>query len=236
MTKILLFLALLAGCNGLTDTNEKDGNEELAEEEVITLNYLALGDSYTIGESVSETERFPYQLIHSEFSKPHDIGNYKIIARTGWTTRDLLDAMDKEVLEAGQWDFITLLIGVNNQYQGKPFSQYEKEFNELMDRAIALLEGDASRLIVVSIPDYSVTPFAASRDPEKIATELKRYNDYNEKIAKERDAQYVYITDLTQDAKDDLSLLAEDQLHPSGKNYGQWVERMVPKVEGVIEN
>lgn len=230
---LLLALLLFSACNSVNKTEE---NADTMEEENITetLDYLALGDSYTIGESVGEEERFPFQLFNSKLETDLERGKYKIIARTGWTTRDLLDAMNEEDLKSGEYDFITLLIGVNNQYQGKPFSQYEAEFNELMDRATRLLEGDASKIIVVSIPDYSVTPFAASRDTAKIANEVKRYNDYNEKIASERGAKYVYITDLTQNAKDDLSLLAEDQLHPSGKNYGQWVERIVPILNGIL--
>jgi lysophospholipase L1-like esterase len=219
---------VMSNCNSLTTSEIEDMDEIIEMQEGETLDYLALGDSYTIGESVADNERFPFLLINSELEEAHVVGKYKIIAKTGWTTRDLLNAMDKEELIAGDYDFITLLIGVNNQYQGKPFSQYETEFNELMDRAIGLLEGDASKLIVVSIPDYSVTPFASSRDTEKIARELKQYNDYNELIAKNRGSKHVYITDLTQNAKEDLSLLAGDQLHPSGKSYGQWVERLVP--------
>jgi len=211
-----------------TESNMEDPRETK------TLNYLALGDSYTIGESVAEDERFPAQLYNSDFDPELIKGEYQVIARTGWTTRDLLKAMDNEALAAGQFNFITLLIGVNNQFQGRPFSQYETEFNELMDSATELLNGDASRIVVVSIPDYSVTPFASSGNTAKIAEEIKKYNDYNEKVAEERGARHVFITDLTQDAKDDPSLLANDKLHPSGKNYGQWVERLVPVVEAIF--
>lgn len=228
MIHLLIVLMIMTNCNSLTTSEMEDMDEIIEMHEGETLDYLALGDSYTIGESVGEEERFPYQLINADLEEAHEVGKYKIIAQTGWTTRDLLNAMDKEDLQAGDYDFITLLIGVNNQYQGKAFSQYETEFNELMDRATALLEGDASKIIVVSIPDYSVTPFAASRDTEKIASEVMEYNDYNEQVAKDRGAKYVYITDLTQNAKTDLSLLAGDQLHPSGKSYSQWVERIVP--------
>lgn len=235
MVKSLIFVLLITACNGLKESHDSMLGSDLENNKVMKLNYLALGDSYTIGESVGEQERFPYQLIHSDFGQQYEVGKYDIIARTGWTTRDLLDAMDKEQPQVGDYDFITLLIGVNNQYQGKAFSQYESEFTELMDRAIALVEGNASRLIVVSIPDYSVTPFASSGDTAKIASELKQYNDYNQKIAEARKAKYVYITDLTQNAKDDLTLLANDELHPSGKNYGQWVDRIRPVLKSILE-
>ncbi|WP_235291024.1 SGNH/GDSL hydrolase family protein [Portibacter lacus] len=235
MIKSLLFILLLTGCGGLMDNEtEKEEEKESMEENASAVNYLALGDSYTIGESVGEKERFPYQLIHSELTEPHELGKYKIIAKTGWTTRDLLNAMDKENLVAGDYDFITLLIGVNNQYQGKDFELFKTEFNELMDRATSLLNGDASKVIVVSIPDYSVTPFAGNSNKDKIAREIKEYNDYKEKVAKERGAPYVYITDLTQNAASDLSLLAGDQLHPSGKSYGQWVERILPVLNNIV--
>ena len=203
--------------------------------ETKTLNYLALGDSYTIGESVDEDQRFPAQLFNSQFESEVEKGKYKIIARTGWTTRNLLDAMDDEDLVSGTYNFITLLIGVNNQYQGKPFSLYESELSELMDRAISLLDGKAENLIVVSIPDYSVTPFAASGNTEKIAAEIKKYNDFKENMATSKGARYVYITDLTQNAKNDPSLLASDRLHPSGKSYGQWVERILPVLNSILD-
>ena len=151
VTAILLSLISLLSCS-LIMIEENMGNKEILER----MDYLALGDSYTIGESVGEEERFPAQLFNSELDHEIEKGEYKIIARTGWTSRNLLDAMEKENLKKGDFNFITLLIGVNNQYQGKPFSQYESELYELIDKAIELLEGRSDRLIVVSIPDYSV--------------------------------------------------------------------------------
>ncbi len=231
MSILLPFLMAFWAC-----TNETLEMKEEMPQKSVTLNYLALGDSYTIGESVNEDERFPYQLFNSAFSVPVEKGEYRIIAKTGWTTKNLLDAMDEASLESGDYNFITLLIGVNNQYQGKAFEQYEAEFNELMERSIDLLSGDPTRLIVVSIPDYSVTPFAGNSNTSKIAEEIKQYNDYNEKVAIEMGAKYVYITDLTQNAKDDLSLLANDQLHPSAKSYGQWVQRILPELNAILSN
>ncbi len=228
MIPIAFSLLLLFSCVPDQKTHTDD-------DDTLSISYLALGDSYTIGESVQEEERFPYLLIHSDFVKPHTIKDYKVIAKTGWTTRNLLDAMDKEDLKINQFDFITLLIGVNNQYQGKPFLEYEEELRELFERAIYLLNGNADKLIVVSIPDYSVTPFASSRDTVRIASEIKKYNDFKKELAESFGARFVYITDLTQNAKNDLSLLAGDQLHYSAKSHGQWVSRIVPEVNEIIK-
>ncbi len=236
MIKIVFFLGLLTSCVGLVEESFEEIDEMISEtQDTMVLDYLALGDSYTIGESVGENDRFPYQLIHSTFNDAHKIGKYQIIARTGWTTRNLLDAMDKEVSQSDQFSFVTLLIGVNNQYQGKPFSQYESELNELIDLATVHVGGDASRVVLVSIPDYSVTPFASSGDQEKIAREIGQYNDYKKSQAEQKGARFVYITDLTQSAQEDLTLLADDGLHPSAKNYGQWVERISVEIQKIID-
>ena len=228
---ILLGVFTLLSCTLITI--EEKMEDELS---IPRLDYLALGDSYTIGESVAEEECFPAQLFRSELDLKIEKGKYKIIARTGWTSRNLLDAMEKEDLKKGDYNFITLLIGVNNQYQGKPFSQFESEFNELLDKAINLLEGRSDRLVVVSIPDYSVSPFAASGNTTKIAEEIKHYNTFKKVTAESKGARFVYITDLTQNAKEDLSLLAFDQLHPSSKSYAQWVIRILPVLNDIIKN
>lgn len=225
----LLIIGLLACDAVIMDVEMEESNT------TPPLNYLAIGDSYTIGEGVSASENFPYQLFNNSSNIEHISGDFKIIAKTGWTTENLLNAIAEEEIKEGEYNFITLLIGVNNQYQGKEFSKYEMEFNMLMDKAIEILKGKAKNLVVVSIPDYSVTPFASSKDVERIASEIKSYNDYAQAIAEQRGAQYVYITDLTQNAKDDSSLLANDKLHPSGKSYGQWVERIAPELNLIIK-
>lgn len=230
MHLILISLISIFSCN--IDSIIEEMEDPI---EAKTLKYLAIGDSYTIGESVGKNERFPAQLFNTNFEVAVNKGAYKIIATTGWTTRNLLDAMDEENLQPGTYNFITLLIGVNNQYQKKPFSQYQTELNELMDRAITLLNGKAKNLIVVSIPDYSVTPFASSGNTSKIAEEIKRYNDFKEEMTKSKGAKYVYITDLTQNAKYDPSLLADDKLHPSGQSYEQWVERILPELNVILK-
>ena len=145
--------------------------------------YLALGDSYTIGESVCDSCRFPEQLKKELDQSLNKEGDLKIIAKTGWTTTDLLKAIGQQK-PTNDYDLVTLLIGVNNQYQGMPFSTYEKEFPELLNKAIHFTGGDKNNVIVVSIPDYAFTPFGQTKnDPSNISEELDRYNAFAKKIS-----------------------------------------------------
>jgi undecaprenyl-diphosphatase len=178
--------------------------------------YLALGDSYTIGESVPATERFPVQL-----ARELQLGEPQIVARTGWTTDELNAAIDAAKPQ-GPFELVTLLIGVNNQYRGRDAEQYRGEFRALLQRAIGFAGGDAKRVIVVSIPDWGVTPFAEGRDRAKIASEIDRYNAINREEAARAGAGYVDITPISR--RDDAALVAGDGLHPSGKQYSEWVK------------
>lgn len=198
------------------------------------VKYLALGDSYTIGESVPASERFPIQLSKIKFDNVESM-DVKIIATTGWTTTNLLDAIAREKVEKDTFDFITLLIGVNNQYQNKAFSIYEKEFVTLMDKSIAMVGKDPGKVIVVSIPNYGVTPFAANRNPDNIGLEIKKYNAYAEGIAKSKGSKFVNITDISELAQNDMSLLAGDRLHPSGSMYQMWVSRIALTLKEILK-
>lgn len=192
--------------------------------------YLALGDSYTIGEDEVFDKIFPKILCdHLATSKlnAHSAVAQKIIARTGWTTNDLIKAMNQQLPEGSSYDLVTLLIGVNNQYQGKPIVQYETEFESILKRAVALAKNKPQNVIVVSIPDYGVTPFAAQKNPDKIRNEINQYNAINEAFAKKYNTKYVNITPESRLAASDLSLLAQDKLHPSGKMYQQWVDKII---------
>jgi len=204
MTRWLLALALLSSCSTVTERPR----------------YLALGDSYTIGESVEESERFPVQLARAlNLSEP------QIIARTGWTTDELnaaIDAADPQ----GPFDLVTLLIGVNNQYRGRDAEQYRGEFKALLQRAIGFAGGDPKKVIVVSIPDWGVTPFAEGRDRGKVASEIDRYNAINREEASRAGAKYVDITPVSRGS--DPALIADDKLHPSAKQYAEWVKLIVP--------
>lgn len=201
------------------------------------LKYLALGDSYTIGQSVCETCRFPEQL-RKKLGDLDTKNTYtsKIIATTGWTTTNLISAINAQSLTPN-YDLVTLLIGVNNQYQEKPISIYEKEFPELIVKAIALAKGDRSNVIVVSIPDYAFTPFGKqAADPSKISLEIDNYNAFAQKYCSEQKIEFVSITDITRQGFANPLLVAQDGLHPSELAYSLFVERIFPKASLAIHN
>lgn len=186
------------------------------------IKYLALGDSYTIGESVSEKERWPVQLAEALRKKGKQIEGPKIIATTGWRTDNLQNAINIAKLK-DEYGLVSLLIGVNNQYQGKPVEQFTKEFEELLNTAIKLAGGKKENVFVVSIPDYGYTPFGKPKQ-EKISKELDEYNKLTKEIVERYKMKYFYITDISRKGLEDGELVAEDGLHPSGKQYSQWVE------------
>ena len=183
--------------------------------------YLALGDSYTIGESVSEQERFPFQTAQLLKDKNIDINIPDIIAKTGWTTRDLLDALNSDPPQK-TYSFVTLLIGVNNQYQGKSLQEYKIQFAELLNKAVSYAGNNKNNVFVLSIPDYSVTPFANGYDTSAIANEIDAFNAANKSISVNAGVHYVDITPISRHAKNDLFLIAGDGLHPSQVQYEGW--------------
>ncbi|MDC1355568.1 SGNH/GDSL hydrolase family protein [Flavobacteriaceae bacterium] len=232
---------LLVGCNLKTDqtTFSNTDPEDTTTEESTTskkFNLIALGDSYTIGQSVCETCRFPAQLKDSlqTYYTALDTFNLQIIARTGWTTSNLKNAIASEEPQT-DFDLVTLLIGVNNQYQNKPFSLYETEFIELITTAISLVDNKASKLIVVSIPDYAYTPFGQGSNPENISAQLELYNSYAQTYCKNNDLKYVNITDITQEGLTNPQLVASDNLHPSELAYTKFVERILPLALDILE-
>ncbi len=179
--------------------------------------FLALGDSYTIGESVSEDERWPNQLADKlKIDRP------KIIAKTGWRTDELKGAINSANLK-NDYDMVSLLIGVNNQYQGKSSAQYEIEFEDLLKTAIQLAKGKSKNVFVVSIPDYGFTPFGKLKQ-EIITVQLDEFNKINKRITERYKIRYFNITDISRKGLEDPTLVAADGLHPSGKMYTQWVE------------
>ncbi len=189
--------------------------------------YLALGDSYTYGQSVCETCRFPEQLKDSlgQYLTSADNFEIKLIAQTGWTTTNLKTAIAAQNL-ANDYNLVTLLIGVNNQYQGKPFSLYEQEFPELVDIAIAKAGGNKNRVIVVSIPDYAYTPFG--QGSVSISEGVYQYNAFAKAYCESNGISYVYITDITRLGLLQPELVATDGLHPSTQAYAKFVERILP--------
>lgn len=184
------------------------------------LKFLALGDSYTIGESVEEEGRWPNQLKDKLNTLDVNVGKPMIIARTGWRTDELSAAIESADL-INDFDLVGLLIGVNNQYQGKSVESYKPEFEKLLKNAIELAKGDKSRVFVISIPDYGFTPFGASKK-DKISKELDEYNQANKQITEALGVRYYYITDISR--SNEHGLVANDNLHPSAKQYGLWAD------------
>ena len=189
-------------------------------------SYLALGDSYTIGEAVAAEDNFPNQLVALLRGKGMDVGDAEIIAKTGWTTFELSNHLDHHAPELSNYDFVSLLIGVNNQYRGLSAEQYAKDFRSLLMRAVSYAGGDKEKVVVLSIPDWGVTPFAEGRDRVKIAGEIDLFNAINKRVAQDAGVFYIDITPLTREAAADLGLLAEDGLHPGAKDYARWAALM----------
>ncbi|MFZ1807405.1 MAG: SGNH/GDSL hydrolase family protein [Cyclobacteriaceae bacterium] len=191
--------------------------------------YLALGDSYTIGESVAEGDRWPVQLAKALTEKGMPVEPPKIIAVTGWRTDNLKNGIDIAQIKE-KYDLVSLLIGVNNQYQGKSAEDYATEYENLLKTAIQFAGGDKLNVFVVSIPDYGFTPFGAPNQ-EKITKELDEFNAINKRITETYGITYVNITDISRKGLEDPELVAEDTLHPSGKQYTLWVQRIMETLE-----
>lgn len=189
------------------------------------LQFLALGDSYTIGESVTAAERWPAQLVAALRKQKIEIDDPHIIATTGWRTDELKSAIEKANLK-NTYNLVSLLIGVNNQYQGKPAEQYAVEFQELLQTAVSLAGANKSHVFVISIPDYGYTPFGQSKQQE-ITKALDHFNALNESITEKAGIKYVNITDISRKGLSQPDLVAGDGLHPSGKMYTLWVERIL---------
>lgn len=222
----------------ITIPDDTSGTAETTEENTNPQdNYklLALGDSYTIGQSVCETCRFPEQLkdaLIAEFDSNKTF-ELKIIARTGWTTTNLINAINSEN-PSSDFDLVTLLIGVNNQFQNKPFSVYESEFPQLINIAIAKAKGDSSNVIVVSIPDYAYTPFGNGN--ETISNDIDRYNNFAKNYCDSKNIDFIPITDITRMGLDNPDLVASDNLHPSELAYTKFVERLLPYAIQKLKN
>jgi acyl-CoA thioesterase-1 len=203
-----------------------------------SINYLALGDSYTIGQSVCATCRFPEQLKTSLNAMYSSTISLKIIATTGWTTSNLLSAINTQNPEPN-YDLVTLLVGVNNQYQHRNFSVYEKEFPELVTKAIILAKGDRKNVVVISIPDYAYTPYGKSLAGDQTSTisaEIDQYNNFAEKYCINNQIAFVSITDITRQGLNNPNLVASDGLHPSESAYKLFVDKMMPEVKKALQN
>jgi lysophospholipase L1-like esterase len=197
-------------------------------------NYLALGDSYTIGEAVMLHRNFPYQVVQLLRNAGYDFHAPEIIAKTGWTTDELEEAM-KHYRLLSKYDFVTLLIGVNNQYRGRQAIEYKEQFESLLQKAIELANGKKEHVIVVSIPDWGVTAFAENSDREKIAREIDVFNGINKAVSIQYKVQYVEITEGSREGKNDPSLVAGDRLHPSDKEYAKWATKVAEVITAQLK-
>lgn len=200
-----------------------------------THTYLALGDSYTIGEGVPVAENFPYQTIQLLRRSGHDFHAAEIVAKTGWTTDELQKGIDSTLLRK-RYDMVSLLIGVNNQYRGRSVNQYGEEFESLLKQAIIFAGNQPEHVFVLSIPDWGVTPFAEGRDREQIAREIDDYNHTNKALAGKYQVHYFDITPGTRMAATDRTLVAADNLHPSGKEYEIWARQLAAGIEKQLGN
>lgn len=221
----LLLFTLLVSCSA-NDTVQTSSSGK-------TIKYLALGDSYTIGQSVCETCRFPIQLQNElkNYLTSKDVFVTNVIAQTGWTTTNLKSAIASQN-PTNDYDLVTLLIGVNNQYQNRPFSLYEQEFPELVNIAIDKAKGIKANVIVVSIPDYAYTPFGNGNTT--ISTQIDAYNAFAENYCIQNNITFVNITDITRQGLVQPNLVASDGLHPSEIAYSKFVERIFPKAKVIL--
>lgn len=224
----LLLAILMVSCNATMDTtsNETTDNPKYT--------YLALGDSYTIGESVRETERWPVQLTEQLRNRNYEMAAPMIIAKTGWTTSDLLRGMDQNLEVQRDFDLVSILIGVNNQYQGKLITEYEEELRQIFRRAINHSKTLEKGVFAVSIPDYGYTPFGSSNQ-EKISAEIDRFNQVFKRVADEFGVVFYNITPISRDSSNP-ELVASDGLHPSALQYQLWVESFVSQVAEKLPN
>ncbi len=238
-TQIFLLLVstglFIFSCRDPISAPVEPENDAFYQTPVTTLRILSLGDSYTIGQSVPAEDRWPVILSDSLSAAEYVIDTVRIIARTGWTTSNLLAALEQENIGT-DYDLVSLLIGVNNQYRGTGLTSYRIEFIQLLQRAIEYAGDRPQNVFVLSIPDYSETPFADRLDKQKIAAEIDQYNSENRSISEKFGVRYVYITDLTRGIEYRYDeLLAYDQLHYSGAMHALWVQRTLPVVRSILE-
>jgi lysophospholipase L1-like esterase len=217
--------AVVGGCAGRAKTEEArvDGG----------VRYLALGDSYTIGEGVEAGERWPAQLAALLRARGIAVADPEIVARTGWTT-DELDAAIDHAAPRGPYALVSLLIGVNDQYRGGAAAAYRPRFAAMLRRATGFAGGEASRVVVLSIPDWGVTPFAGNRDRASIAAEIDAFNAAAREVTAEQGARWVDVTPTSRETG--ASMLVADGLHPSGSQYAMWADLALPAALAALQN
>lgn len=200
------------------------------------LTYLALGDSYTIGEGVAEKDRYPVQLVN-ELTKKGKLkfSELQIIAKTGWTVDELDAGINAASTKSEGYDLVTLLIGVNNQYRGRSVEDFERDFELMLNRAIIFARGITAHVVVLSIPDWGVTPFAVNRnsDQTKVGGEIDAYNSAKKAICELYGITFIDITEDYRTIGARPEMVVEDQLHPSGIMYKRWTEKLLKEVKKI---
>ena len=237
--KIFLYsflLILFARCdNSIIYTNEisdqssteiidDNNNKNFIPPNNESYSFLALGDSYTVGEGVSYEESWPSQFVDYALDRGIDFKNPELIAQTGWKTYDLLDAIKSSNLSV-KYDFISLLIGVNNQFNSRPLSEFEDDLNEILTEINYLKKGD-SKVIIISIPDWGYSPYGSNYDRERISDEIDQFNNILKKISEQNNLNFVDVTQISRLAIKEPNLIAKDNLHPSELMYSEWVKKI----------
>jgi lysophospholipase L1-like esterase len=229
---ILFSISTLSACTKTASVSNTPTGTKPNIPVMDTLSYLALGDSYTIGQSVDEHDAFPYQLAGR--LSGHKITGPTIIARTGWTTQQLISAIDGSEVKDKTYDIVTLLIGVNDQYGGGSQADYRVKFVQVLNTAIKLAKGNTNHVFVLSIPDYGVPPFAHG-DDARIGKEIDQFNDINRQESANAGVNYIDITPISKLAANNRSLIADDGLHPSATMYQMWVDKLKPVILSALE-
>lgn len=219
-------IVFLIICGALFSCQTPADSEMLAKDDSTSISWLALGDSYTIGQGVNTAERFPAQTLELLKLRSIKTAQLTYVATTGWTSAQLDKSISQQNLV--YYDFVTVLIGVNDQFQGIDTSTYSKNFKSILNRAIQSTRGESQHVLVLSIPDYSLTPEGKKLDTTKIKREIDLFNTLNKRVAKDFKCQYLDITVLGREAKSNPAWVAKDGLHPSAVAYKNWANRIFP--------
>jgi len=235
--KIFFLLTVMSGCTSNTNYNDEDLNIDrddfsdtlIVEDNLNTprespYSFIALGDSYTIGEGVNEDERWPNQFVDVAYENGVDFDQPMIIAETGWKTYDLLNAINQTNFTK-KYDYISLLIGVNNQFNSRPIDEFEEDLNKLMDEMKRIKKNDGS-IIIISIPDWGYTPFGESSDMSDISEQINLFNSSLRKFATTNGLKYVDVTEISRRGINEPDLITNDNLHPSGIMYLEWAKKI----------
>ena len=235
--KINLVLILFIGCNTSSNLDDEispiygtesniienqDLNSIISNESPLSL--LALGDSYTIGEGVNEEERWPNQFVQVAYENGIDFLTPRIIAMTGWKTYDLINGIESSNFEK-KYDYVSLLIGVNNQFNSRSINEFEDDLDKLLIKINNLKKKDGS-VLIVSIPDWGSSPYGENMDRNQISTEINTFNNSLKSFANINGLKYVDVTEISRRVINEPNLITSDNLHPSGLMYLEWAKKI----------